>query len=208
MSADCQSSYVIARELIDAAHRKDPAYIARSTHSEAGTSGSAHNAAEDDNGQDETDHQDEMSYADGVEAWAVKLLETDEQSTKLTSGPGGIELIRLAARCQHLERFLTPRSSFPEGKMGYLKWRKTLYGIQADRARELLRQAGVAENEADMVRRWVSKTDLQPGKPSGDAGTQLLEDAAVLVFLQDQLGGFAEKHKDYKKEKTVGILAK
>ena len=56
-------------------------------------------------------------------------------------------ILRLAARCQHLERWRVPRNSFPEGKAGYLKWRQSLYHKQAERARELLLQAGVAEAE-------------------------------------------------------------
>ena len=44
-------------------------------------------------------------------------------------------LLRLAARCQHLERWSVPRASFPEGKPGYLAWRRSLYVKQADRAR-------------------------------------------------------------------------
>lgn len=198
MSSKASSPYAVARELIDAAHIKDPAYLAKSSHSEESSLST----------QVAETHQDELAYADGVEQWAVKLLDSDPNGAQLRTGPGGLELIRLAARCQHLERFLTPRSSYPEGKLGYLKWRRALYTIQADRAKELLSQAGISEEEQNMVHKWVSKTDLKPGKPEGDAGTQLLEDAAVLVFLQDQLSGFAEQHQDYSKEKYISILAK
>ncbi|CAO1619531.1 unnamed protein product [Parajaminaea phylloscopi] len=200
MSAAEMSTYHKARELIDAAHRKDPAFLARTTHSEQPSTSS--------DGGEKEHTQDELAYADAVEDWAMKLLETDPNASVLTNGPGGVSLIRLAARCQHLERFLTPRSSFPDGKVGYLKWRKALYVIQADRARELLAQAGICQEEQIMVRRWVSKTDLKPGKDDCDPGSQLLEDAAVLVFLQDQLAGFALQHQDYTKAKYIGILAK
>ncbi|PWN23740.1 S-adenosyl-L-methionine-dependent methyltransferase [Microstroma glucosiphilum] len=198
MSADAQSPYAVARALIDAAHAKDPAYLARTTTSEDASSDAS-----------DINHQDELSYADGVESWAIKLLESNPaKSSLLSSGPGGLELVKLAARCQHLERFLTPRSSYPEGKAGYFKWRRSLYVIQANRAAELLQQAGVSTEEQELVKKWVSKTDLQPGKDAGDPGTQLLEDAAVLVFLADQLEDFAEKHEDYTKEKMITILSK
>lgn len=193
------SAYAQARELIDACHRKDPAFLARSTHSEDASTSAA------------TKHQDELSYADGCEAWAIKLLESDPSGSShlQEASPGGLELVKLAARCQHLERFLVPRSSYPDGKMGYFKWRKSLYKIQADRAAELLAQAGISSEEQELVRKWVSKTDLQPGKDGqGDPGTQLLEDAAVMVFLEDQLKDFAEQHQDYTKEKYMTILAK
>ena len=114
---------------------------------------------------------EELHYADGVERWAAALAARPFYAA--LAAAEAPELLALAARCQHLERFATPRDSFPEGKAGYLKWRRSLYVLQGDRARELLAQAGVAERECDAVRTWVSKTDLQPGKESGELGTQV-----------------------------------
>jgi len=133
----------------------------------------------------------ELVYADRVEAWVAKLR------------PDASAHLLLAARCQHLERFLTPRSTYPEGKAGYLQWRKFLYQKQAARARELTLQAGVPAPEADAIARWVSKTDLKK-----DPGSQALEDAAVLVFLENEIGAFAAQHADYPQEKFVDILRK
>jgi hypothetical protein len=133
----------------------------------------------------------ELVYADRVEAWVAQLT------------PDATPLLRLAARSQHLERWQTPRSSFAEGKAGYLTWRRSLYVKQADRARELLLSAGVDAIEADVVHVWVSKTGLKT-----NPGTQALEDAAVLVFLENEIGGFAANHADYPREKFVDILRK
>jgi tRNAThr (cytosine32-N3)-methyltransferase len=133
----------------------------------------------------------ELVYADRMEAWVARL------------GPDTAPLLRVASRCQHLERWLVPRSSFPDGKAGYLTWRKSLYKKQADRARELLLQAGVAANEADEVATWVSKTGLQT-----NPGTQALEDAACLVFLENEIEVFAAQHGDYPREKFVDIIRK
>ncbi|MBC8041758.1 MAG: DUF4202 domain-containing protein [Opitutaceae bacterium] len=133
----------------------------------------------------------ELVYADRVEAWVMKLV--PETSADL----------RLAARCQHLERWLTPRATFPEGKVGYLNWRRSLYVKQADRARELLLTAGLATSSADDVHTWVSKTGLKT-----NPGTQALEDAAVLVFLENEIGAFAAQHAEYPREKFVDILQK
>lgn len=133
----------------------------------------------------------ELVYADRVEAWVVRLI------------ADAAPLLRLAARCQHLERWLTPRATFPEGKAGYLAWRRSLYVKQADRAKELLLAAGVSAGEADEVRTWVSKTGLKT-----NAGTQALEDAAVLVFLENEIAGFAAQHAEYPREKFVDILRK
>jgi hypothetical protein len=38
--------------------------------------------------------------------------------------------------------------------------------------------------------------------------TQALEDAAVLVFLENEIGAFAVQHADYPREKFVEILRK
>ena len=133
----------------------------------------------------------ELVYADRVESWVARLI------------PAATPALLLAARCQHLERWLTPRATFPEGKIGYLAWRRSLYVKQADRARELLLAAGVSAPEADEVRTWVSKTGLKT-----NPGTQALEDAAVLVFLENEIGAFAAQHAEYPREKFVDILRK
>jgi hypothetical protein len=133
----------------------------------------------------------ELIYGERIEAWVARLV--------IDASP----LLLLAARCQHLERWLTPRATFPEGKVGYLTWRRSLYVKQAERARELLVAAGVTVNEAAEVATWVSKTGLKT-----NPGTQALEDAAVLVFLENEISTFAAQHADYPREKFVDILKK
>jgi tRNAThr (cytosine32-N3)-methyltransferase len=131
----------------------------------------------------------ELVYADRMEAWLLRLL------------PEAPELLRLGARAQHLERWSVPRDSFPLDKVGYHAWRKSLYVKQADRAQELLLAAGVPEAEARELHTWVSKTDLRL-----NAGTQALEDAACLVFLESEIADFARQHADYTEEKFITIL--
>jgi tRNAThr (cytosine32-N3)-methyltransferase len=133
----------------------------------------------------------ELVYADRLETWVLRLVPE--------AGP----LLRLAARCQHLERWTVPRASFPEGKGGYFAWRKSLYVKQAQRARSLLLAAGVPGAEADEAAAWVSKIGLKT-----NPGTQALEDAACLVFLENEIGAFAAQHSEYPREKFVDILKK
>jgi len=133
----------------------------------------------------------ELVYADRMETWVARLA------------PAAPPLLRLAARCQHLERWSVPRATFPEGKAGYLKWRQSLYRKQADRARDLLRQAGVSATEADAAAAWVAKAGLKT-----EPGTQALEDAACLVFLENEIAGFAAQHADYPEAKFVDIIRK
>jgi hypothetical protein len=133
----------------------------------------------------------ELVYADRMEAWVARLV------------PAAPRLLRLAARCQHLERWRVPRTNFPDGKAGYLQWRQSLYRKQADRAKELLLAAGVPVAEAEEVATWVSKTALKT-----NPGTQALEDAACLVFLENEIADFAAQHADYPEAKFVDILRK
>ncbi len=61
----------------------------------------------------------------------------------------------------------------------------------------------LAHSEADEVAVWVAKSGLKTVP-----GTQALEDAAVLVFLENEIGAFAAQHADYPREKFVDILRK
>ncbi|HWA86376.1 MAG TPA: DUF4202 domain-containing protein [Opitutus sp.] len=133
----------------------------------------------------------ELVYADRMEAWV----------TRAAAEPTG--LLRLAARCQHLERWSVPRASFPDGRAGYLAWRRSLYTKQAARARALLLEAGLPAASAEEVATWVSKAGLKT-----NPGTQALEDAACLVFLETEIGAFAAQHADYPREKFGDILRK
>ena len=133
----------------------------------------------------------EQVYAERMETWVVRLV------------PDASALLRLAARCQHLERWLVPRTSFPEGKVGYLTWRRSLYTKQAARAKDLLLAAGYSSAEGDEAAAWVAKSGLKT-----NSGTQALEDAACLVFLENEIGAFAAQHADYPREKFVDILQK
>ena len=137
------------------------------------------------------DRPAELVYAERVEAWVMRLV---AQATPI---------LRLAARCQHLERWQTPRATFPEGKVGYLSWRRSLYTQQAERARALLLAAGVSAEEAAAAATWISKSGLKT-----NPGTQVLEDAAVLVFLENEIADFAAQHAEYPRAKFVDILQK
>src|ERR1700690_2837891 len=46
--------------------------------------------------------------------------------------PDASEIVRLAVRAQHIERWKRPRSDFPMDRIGYLTWRKRLYRFHAE----------------------------------------------------------------------------
>jgi hypothetical protein len=133
----------------------------------------------------------ELVYGERVESWVARLM------------PDARPILRLAARCQHLERWRVPRATFPEGKAGYLKWRQSLYLKQAERARELLLSAQVPAGEAEEAATWIAKSAIKT-----NPGSQALEDAACLVFLENEIQEFAAQHADYPREKFVDILRK
>jgi len=117
--------------------------------------------------------------------------------------PEASEVVRLAARAQHIERWKTPRSSYPEGKQGYLAWRTFLYKYHADRAGELLAKAGYDVTTIGRVKSVVAKKMLR-----ADPEAQLLEDVVALVFLENYLAEFAVQHREYEEAKFIDILGK
>lgn len=114
--------------------------------------------------------------------------------------PDASEALRLAAHCQHLERWKIPRSNYPEGRTGYLQWRKELGRFHAARSSEILRDVGYGEETIERVRNINQKKS-----PKLDADVQTMEDALCLAFLEHEIDEFATKHPD---DKIVDILRK
>ena len=114
--------------------------------------------------------------------------------------PEASHALALAIRYQHIGRWNYPRADFPEGRTGYLTWRKSLYTVHANLAAELITQISgdtkLAQEVATIIAEKVSQRE-------GDS--QALEDVACLVFLQNSLAGFIEK---YPSEKLNAIILK
>src|SRR5262245_40360129 len=56
--------------------------------------------------------------------------------------PDASEALRIAVHGQHIERWTSPRKSFPDGRVGYLRWRKDLQEFHARRVGEIMAAAG------------------------------------------------------------------
>jgi hypothetical protein len=141
--------------------------------------------------------------ADGRE-WPKEFLYSGRMSDMLQRyRPDADEVMKLAIRAQHIERWKSPRNAYPEGRIGYLQWRKDLYKIQASRAAELMRQAGYDEQQAERAWQAVAKKNIK-----GNPDTQLLEDVTDLVFLEHYMLEFVGKHPDYCEEKWIEIIQK
>jgi len=108
--------------------------------------------------------------------------------------------LQIAARAQHIERWRSPRSDYPLGKVGYKQWRLNLLRYHAERAAELMLRAGYDDNDTAIVKNLITKKKLKTNSDS-----QTLEDIVCLVFLEHYLDSFAAKHSD---EKVIDILQK
>ena len=108
--------------------------------------------------------------------------------------------LKLAARCQHLERWTIPRKRYPEGRVGYLTWRRDLKLFHAERARDILRPLAFSEEAIERVGQLLRKERLKT-----DPEVQALEDVVCIVFLVHYLTDFAGRHS---RTKVVEILRK
>jgi len=130
----------------------------------------------------------ELIHANWLSGWVLKLC------------PEASEALRLAARCQHICRWMVPRDSYPLTRAGYLAWRADLKKFHAAKAGEILREVGYPE---EMIGR-VQALNLKQNFPQ-NADSRVLEDALCLVFLEHQFAELAAKTTD---EKMIVILQK
>ncbi len=114
--------------------------------------------------------------------------------------PTAPEVVRLAARCQHIRRWTVPRSTYPEGRDGYRHWRSDLAQFHAETAADILTGVGYDADTVQRVQVLLRKERLKV-----DAEVQLLEDVACLVFLTYYLPAFVEQHEELK---VIEVLRK
>src|SRR5687767_3464396 len=74
--------------------------------------------------------------------------------------PDASEALRLAARCQHICRWTIPRDTYERTKAGYLKWRAELKKFHAQKAGEILREVGYADEVVARVQALNLKKDF------------------------------------------------
>ena len=154
-----------------------------------------------------------IAAIDGVNAGDPNRIEVDGRlepaelaygrrmsETLVRMAPNASEHLRIAARGQHIERWTSPRKSYPEGRIGYLKWRKDLRDFHATRLGGIMAAAGYGADDIARVGSLVRKERLKL-----DADAQLLEDVVCVVFLEHYVDGFMAKTDP---EKLADILAK
>lgn len=133
----------------------------------------------------------ELVYAERMTAMLARFV------------PDASEVLRLAARCQHIQRWKIPRADYAMDRIGYLGWRKRLNKFHAQLAGEILRDVGYDEATIARVSALLKKESLK-----ADADAQALEDVVALVFLESYLAGFVAAHGAYDPAKFTDILAK
>ncbi len=117
--------------------------------------------------------------------------------------PEADDAIKLAVRAQHIQRWKTPRESYPMTRDGYLQWRTGLYKFHAETAGRLMQEAGYDAATIERVRQAVGKRGLKV-----NPDTQLVEDVIDLVFIEHYMLDFAGKHPEYSEEKWLDIIRK
>ncbi len=130
----------------------------------------------------------ELAHAELMTEWLARL------------DPGAEEAQRLAARAHHLRRWTLPRSSYPEGRAAYLRWRTALKKQHAEEVAEILADVGYDEATITRVQAIIRKEGL-----GTDPAVQTHEDALCLVFLETQLAATVDDLGD---EKMLEVIRK
>lgn len=104
---------------------------------------------------------------------------------RLTARPSAA--LAIAVRAQHLRRWEIPRTRYPPGRSGYLRWRRACARHHAQQAARILGELRAPAALIERVAALVRKERL-----GRDEETQVLEDAACLSFLEAELAAFAE----------------
>ncbi|MGP9640767.1 MULTISPECIES: DUF4202 domain-containing protein [unclassified Halomonas] len=125
---------------------------------------------------DGTSMPQELAYAQRMSGWLDCVHDAPD------------EVLRLAVRAQHLQRWLVPRAEYPEGRVGYLTWRRDQSIRAGDTTAQLMLEAGYSDKDANRAAKIIGKKGL-----GRDADVQALEDCACLVFLENYFADFSRK---------------
>jgi hypothetical protein len=102
--------------------------------------------------------------------------------------PAASDALQLAARAHHLRRWVVPRASYPEGRPGYLRWRRDQKQRHAAELSEILSAAGVEPATVERAAAIVAKVGL-----GSDPEVQVFEDAVCLTFVETQFDTTADR---------------
>ena len=92
--------------------------------------------------------------------------------------PDASELLRIAARAQHIRRWEIPRDTYPKNREGYQKWRLSLRKMHSELVGGIMSTNGYSAEDIERVGMFLRKEQLKK-----DADSQALENAVDVVFL-------------------------
>lgn len=130
----------------------------------------------------------ELAHAELMTEWVTRLE------------PDATEAQLLAARAHHLRRWTSPRTSYPEGRAGYLRWRTALKKQHAEEVAGILDAVGYDADTIATVQAIIRKEGL-----GSDPNVQVHEDALCLVFLETQLAATVDDLGD---DKMLDVIRK
>lgn len=153
---------------------------------------------------DAVNEKDPNHIAVNGEMRSKELVYAERMSEMLDRyAPDASEALKLAARAQHIERWVIARDAYPKTKPGYFQWRNALKQHHATLAEHIMREHGYDDATIASVSSLLKKENLKTNPEM-----QTLEDVIVLAFLAHDLTAFVEKYKDYSEEKFIHILRK
>ena len=92
--------------------------------------------------------QKELAHAELVTEWVRRLR------------PDASEALLLAARAHHVHRWTIPRSSYPNGRSGYLQWRRDLHEFHVPEAARILAAESYDQSTLSRVGEIIRKKSL------------------------------------------------
>jgi hypothetical protein len=130
----------------------------------------------------------ELAHAELMTEWVTRMRPdaSDEQL--------------IAARAHHIKRWAMPRSDYPDGRTGYLRWRTALKELHAELVGKAMAKEGYPPDWIQRVQDIIRKKDL-----GRDPDVQVHEDALCLVFIETQ---FTELAARLHEEKMVDVVRK
>ena len=141
---------------------------------------------------------------DRSEGRPAALLYGERMSAELARlCPDASDELQIAVRGQHIERWTSPRSGYPEGREGYLAWRRDLGAFHARRVGEIMAGAGYGADTIARAGAMLRKEGIKR-----DAEVQALEDTACFTFLRWYFQPFATGRDSAEIERIVAKTAR
>jgi len=117
--------------------------------------------------------------------------------------PDASELLRIAARAQHIRRWQIPRATHPMNRQGYEKWRRGMRQLHAELVGGIMAENGYSADDIASVGMFLRKESLKKV-----ADSQALENVVDVVFLAHYWDDFVAKLSDTSDAKLIDIVGK